>query len=78
MDQENMCWYHECTAGDDGKLVFIPKRCSLGSKISYNFVSGQVNPCIVNFDDVVGKIFCTAVSLHLHNNILLPQTVASF
>ncbi|KAF6024215.1 hypothetical protein EB796_017467 [Bugula neritina] len=53
VDQNNMCWYHECV-NNDGYLEFLPRRCAGGSKISYNFVQGPENPCTVNFDSVIG------------------------
>jgi len=49
VDQNNMCWYHECV-NNNGYLEFLPRRCAGGSKISYNFVQGPENPCTVNFD----------------------------
>lgn len=57
VDAENMCWYHECTLNSDGTgLESIPRRCALGSKVSYNFIRGNFNPCTYNFDDVIGKV----------------------
>lgn len=54
VDAHNMCWFHECVQGEYG-LQLTPVRCALGSKISYNFVSGAFNPCTINFDDVIGE-----------------------
>lgn len=54
VDADNMCWFHMCVMGQE-KLYLIPMRCALGSKISYNFISGQFNPCTINFYDVIGE-----------------------
>lgn len=59
VDAQNMCWYHVCVQGESG-LGLVPKRCALGSKVSYNFVTGKSNPCTINFDDVIGKFDCCA------------------
>ena len=50
VDKENMCWYHECVLGANGTLTFLPRRCALGSKISYYFVQSYSNPCTINLN----------------------------
>jgi len=56
VDANNMCWYHQCVLSEEeGELRLLPRRCALGSKVSYNFVHGVTNPCTVNFDSVTGR-----------------------
>lgn len=56
VDKENMCWYHRCVIDKmTGKLRLMPKRCGMGSKVSYHFISGFDNPCTYNFDSAMGK-----------------------
>lgn len=66
VDESNMCWYHACVNSENG-LTSIPRRCALGSKISYNFVAGNTNPCTYNFDDVIGGLMIKILTLPFMN-----------
>ena len=54
VDVSNMCWYHECVLGEFG-LLFLARQCAGMSKVSYNFVQGEHNPCTVNYEADDGK-----------------------
>ena len=54
VDASNMCWYHECILGENG-LQFMARQCAGMSKVSYNFVQGEHNPCTVNYEADDGK-----------------------
>ena len=54
VDASNMCWYHECVLGEFG-LLFMARQCAGMSKVSYNFVQGEHNPCTVNYEADDGK-----------------------
>ena len=54
-DESSLCWYHLCMMDANGGLYTIPRRCALGSKLSYYYTAGFHNPCTVNFNTDYGK-----------------------
>ena len=51
VDTSNMCWYHECVLSDTG-LQWMKRKCAGHSRVSYNFVQGEINPCTVHFAEI--------------------------
>lgn len=46
-------------ASSGSGLTAVPKRCALGSKVSYNYIVGFANPCTINFDSTYGMLYLT-------------------
>lgn len=57
-------------------LTPVPRRCALGSKVSYNYIVGFANPCTINFDSTYGRLLLknnpANSGLHMVRCISLP------
>lgn len=60
-DVENLCFYHECVRGVEGKMLLLPRRCALGTSTDEKWLSGFYNPCIINFNGVNGMCNANAM-----------------